>query len=101
MKSIWPDLGPGLHSNPAGGVLAPQIRDGNGLLADDAAENGFYIVAREPIEAPCKSFVGAQEWLDQHELFGVVIRPDGYSLGGFRNVAELPALLKQIEGLLV
>ena len=100
MKSIWPDLGPGLHGDAVhGGVLAPQVRNTDGTLADTAVNHGFYVLAREPVGSPIQAFVGARDWLAERDLLGVVIRPDGYSLGGFKDLADLSDLIAPIRGL--
>ena len=102
MKSIWPDLGPGFHDRaPHGGILAPQIQSADGTLADTAAQHQFYLIAREEVEAPIPSFVGAHDWLNERGLLGAVIRPDGYTLGGIKDKSDLPTVLKPIEGLLI
>jgi 3-(3-hydroxy-phenyl)propionate hydroxylase len=83
MKSIWPELGPGLGARTGvGGALAPQVRV-DGVLADDLARQGFYVLAAREVEADMPVIVGAQEWLAQHSVEAVVVRPDGYVLGAF------------------
>ena len=91
MESIWPDLGPGLGPRDGvGGTLAPQVRTEDGGLADDAAGHGFYVlVARDPPESRLPVFTGADRWLEERGVTGVVIRPDGYALGGFRGADQL------------
>ncbi len=94
MDSIWPDLGPGLGLRDGiGGTLAPQVRTTDGLLADDAACHGFYVLAAEAVSGSrLPTFVGADFWLRERNLAGIVMRPDGYALGGFRNQRELTEL---------
>ena len=99
MRSIWPGLGPGLGSRDGvGGTLVPQVRTGDDGMADDMADHGFYVLARETV--PHVGFpvvVGARDWLEARGLAGVVVRPDGYALGGFRNGGEFAALAARIR----
>ncbi|MDE2790697.1 MAG: bifunctional 3-(3-hydroxy-phenyl)propionate/3-hydroxycinnamic acid hydroxylase [Paracoccaceae bacterium] len=94
MFSIWPNLGPGLGPRDGvGGILVPQVQAEDGRLADSVADHGFYILAASPISAerlPVQA--GASRWLQERSLEGVVVRPDGYALGGFRNRDELAVL---------
>jgi len=94
MESIWPDLGPGLGPRDGvGGTLAPQVRTRDGRLADDAAGHGFYILAAgDAPKSRLPVFTGADRWMEERGMTGVVIRPDGYALGGFRGADELAAL---------
>ena len=93
MRSIWPALGPGLGARDGvGGELCPQIRDADGRLSDDAAGGGFHVVAATPQDSRLPVIEGARDWLEARGLAGVVVRPDGYALGGFRDAAELAAL---------
>ncbi len=96
MESIWPDLGPGLGPRDGvGGVLAPQVRAADGTLADDTADHGFYILASDIVPMSLLPVIsGADEWLRERDVTGVVIRPDGYVLGGFRDDGERLALEK-------
>ena len=83
MWSIWPELGVGLGSRGGvGGALAPQPRVG-GVLADDIAKQGFYVLAMHETEAELPVVVGAQEWLAEQGVEAVVVRPDGYVLKAF------------------
>ena len=83
MWSIWPELGAGLGSREGvGGALAPQPRVG-GVLADDIAMQGFYVLATHETEAELPVVVGAQEWLAEQGVEAVVVRPDGYVLKVF------------------
>lgn len=89
MHSIWPGLGPGLGPrNRAAGRLVPQVG-----RADDAAPQGFYVLARVGVELGVPSVVGAEDWLDGQRAFGVIVRPDGYALDQARDAAELEARL--------
>ena len=90
MKSIWPDLGPGL-GNPtqAGGVLAPQVQTDDGP-ADDVAKGEFYVLGRG--SGVLAEFAGAEDWLRARQITGAVIRPDGYVLGGYSTDRECAAL---------
>jgi len=96
MKSIWPELGSGLGARDGiGGALGPQITI-NGHLSDDAARGGFYAIAQSlPAACPLPCFIGAKDWLSERSLQGVVVRPDGYALGGFATDTELQALERQ------
>ena len=83
MQSIWPELGAGLGSRVGvGGALAPQVRAGD-VLADDVAKQGFYVLAAREVESDLPVVVGAQDWLAQHGVAAVVVRPDGYVLEVF------------------
>ncbi|MDF0601584.1 bifunctional 3-(3-hydroxy-phenyl)propionate/3-hydroxycinnamic acid hydroxylase [Psychromarinibacter sp. C21-152] len=76
MRSIWPDLGPGLGPRDGiGGALAPQVG-----RADDAAPTGFHLLTRAPFDADLPAAQGAEDWLAERDLFGVILRPDGYAL---------------------
>ncbi len=80
MKSIWPELGAGLGTRKGvGGALAPQPRV-DGVLADDFAKQGFYVLASRAVESDLPVVVGAQDWLAEHGVEAVVVRPDGYVL---------------------
>ena len=94
MSSIWPDLGPGLGlRDGVGGTLVPQVRVEDGRLADSAAGHGFYVLAADRIpQRGLPIHFGASWWLRERSLMGVVVRPDGYALGGFRNTHEYAAL---------
>ena len=94
MESIWPDLGPGLGPRDGvGGALAPQVRTSDGRLADDVSEHGFYVLANDKVlNSRFPVILGAERWLRDRKLKGVVLRPDGYALGGFRNARELANL---------
>ncbi len=102
MQSIWPDLGPGLGPRDGvGGALAPQVRTADGTLADDAAQSGFYVLAREALVSRLPVFTGAADWLAGRGLLGVVVRPDGYALGGFgtaEGLGELADLAARLGG---
>ena len=63
-------------------LLAPQPRVG-GVLADDIAKQGFYVLAMHETEAELPVVVGAQEWLAEQGVEAVVVRPDGYVLKAF------------------
>lgn len=100
MQSIWPDLGPGLGARDGvGGTLAPQPRDAGGMLADDAANHGFYLLAARSLPAPLPCITGAQDWLATRELTGAIVRPDGYVLGGCCHEGQPAALYSLIPDL--
>ena len=83
MQSIWPELGAGLGTRVGvGGALAPQVRV-DGVLADDVAKQGFYVLAIKDIASDLPVVVGAQDWLASHGVDAVVVRPDGYVLEVF------------------
>ncbi|MEJ6708631.1 MAG: bifunctional 3-(3-hydroxy-phenyl)propionate/3-hydroxycinnamic acid hydroxylase [Amylibacter sp.] len=83
MQSIWPELGAGLGCREGvGGALAPQVRV-DGVLADDVAKQGFYVLAATQVESALPVVVGAQDWLADHDVGAVVVRPDGYVLEAF------------------
>ena len=93
MKSIWPALGPGLGArDDVSGRLAPQPRLASGALADDAANGGFYVLARDTIDAPFPVFAGANDWLEAQGLFAALIRPDGYVLSTARDQASVASM---------
>lgn len=80
MESIWPELGEGLGSRVGvGGALAPQPRV-HGMLADDIAQQGFYVLAMRAVDSDLPVVVGAQDWLAEQGVEAVVVRPDGYVL---------------------
>lgn len=96
MSSIWPPLGPGLGVRDGlGGSLAPQVRMDDGHLSDDIAEGGFYILARQDFEATVSVVVGVQDWLKEQDVFGVIVRPDGYVFGSAKDQIGLSELLAQ------
>ena len=94
MESIWPDLGPGLGPRDGvGGALVPQVHTDDGILADDAAKHGFYVLAADNVpDSRLPAFVGANRWIKERNLTGIVVRPDGYALAGFRSESELMTL---------
>lgn len=86
MQSIWPELGEGLGSREGvGGALAPQPRVGD-VLADDVAQQGFYVLSAQDVDADLPVVVGAQEWLAEQGVEAVIVRPDGYVLGPYSAV---------------
>ncbi|MDJ0827397.1 MAG: bifunctional 3-(3-hydroxy-phenyl)propionate/3-hydroxycinnamic acid hydroxylase [Rhodobacter sp.] len=101
MASIWPDLGPGLGPRDGvGGGLVPQVRLASGALADDTAEHGFYVLARAGTAVDGWHCVdGADGWLADRDLDGVVVRPDGYCLAGFRSSTDLTKIADQFAAL--
>ncbi len=105
MKSIWPALGPGLgpRHDPAdtvAGTLAPQIRLKDGTLSDDDAQNQFYLIALTPCDHPWLStYTGAEAWLENHNFWGVIVRPDGYCYAGVQDPSELAVCANQIRHL--
>ena len=97
MRSIWPDLGPGLGPRDGiGGTLAPQVTNADGQRADDMAGGGFYILSATPVaNPPLPCITGAQDWLVQRDLAAAILRPDGYCLCGVRNIDDLTAAAQQ------
>ena len=96
MKSIWPSLGDGFGvRDGVGGELAPQIRLADGTLADDYAGQGFYVLAKEPMEALVPVVIGEWEKLDELGFPAALIRPDGYSAAGVRTGADVIALVQR------
>lgn len=92
MRSIWPDLGPGLGLRDGiGGALVPQI-----ARADDQAAGGFYALVTAPYGLGLPEFNGGA-WLAERGLNGVIVRPDGYALGGAADADGLRALAKIAE----
>ncbi len=90
MQSIWPSLGPGLGSrDTVGGALVPQIVYSDGRRSDEMAGHGFYILSRGPVHSGLPEVQGADDWLNERGLFGVIIRPDGYALCGAETADEL------------
>ena len=88
MKSIWPELGPGLGTREGvGGALAPQITVGE-VLVDDFAQHGFYVLATSQVESDLPVVVGAQDWLKAQGAEAVIVRPDGYVLEEWREEAR-------------
>ena len=55
----------------------------DGVLADDVAKQGFYVLAATQVESALPVVVGAQDWLADHDVGAVVVRPDGYVLEAF------------------
>lgn len=97
MKSIWPGLGPGLGPRDTiAGRLAPQPRLANGLLADDAAQGRFYVLAQKPVEANVDVFTEAADWLRANDLFAVLVRPDGYVLETAKAEADVSAMTRHL-----
>lgn len=83
MNSIWPQLGAGLGPRDGvGGALAPQpyVR---GVLADDVAQQGFYVLSSRNLDSDLPVVVGAQDWLSDLGVDAVIVRPDGYVLDVF------------------
>lgn len=96
MKSIWPGLGPGLgERDEIAGRLAPQPFVAGGMLADDAAKGGFYVLAQRRFEACFEVYTEAAEWLRDNDLFAVLVRPDGYVLRTARTEAEAEQMLER------
>jgi len=97
MKSIWPSLGEGFGVRDGiGGELAPQISLPDGTLADDYAGQGFYILAKEPMEASLPVVVGEWEKLDEFDFPAALIRPDGYAAMGIRTAEDAAALIQKL-----
>ncbi|KMW59476.1 3-(3-hydroxy-phenyl)propionate hydroxylase [Candidatus Rhodobacter oscarellae] len=96
MRSIWPDLGPGLGPRDGiGGSLAPQVLTPNGK-ADDAAGHRFYALGAGAAAGTLPKFDGAEDWLAEHACKGAIIRPDGYALGPASD-PELVTLAEQLN----
>lgn len=88
MSTILPPLGPGLGvRDTVAGHLVPQIK--TTVLSDDNAEGGFYALTRQPCRLKLPYVVGAEAWLTANDLFGVIVRPDGYALAGARTADQL------------
>ena len=84
MRSIWPKLGPGVGASGAGvGTLVPQVD-----RADDRAPNGFYALVRAVAGTELPDVIGGLDWLDTHDIFGAIVRPDGYALASGQDAAE-------------
>lgn len=84
MNSIWPSLGPGLGiAGDVVGTLVPQVD-----RADDATPTGFYALVREPVGTKLPEVVDSESWLSEHEIYAVIVRPDGYALATAANKAE-------------
>ncbi|MEX0283249.1 MAG: bifunctional 3-(3-hydroxy-phenyl)propionate/3-hydroxycinnamic acid hydroxylase [Paracoccaceae bacterium] len=98
MKSIWPDLGPGLGPRDGvGGTLVPQGRSADGRLADDTAFPGFHILVRVDLPGATLPVIqDASGWLDERGLAGVVVRPDGYALAGFASADDLADAMEHV-----
>ena len=102
MKSIWPDLGPGLGPRDGiGGKLAPQGRTTDGHLADDLSFPGFHLLCRDSLtdafsQALLPCVVDDTGWLGDHGLAAALIRPDGYALAGVKTVDDLPKALAHL-----
>ncbi len=89
MRSIWPDLGPGLgERDRTGGVLVPQPVTG-GQRADEAARGGFWVLARGPLETALPLVRGGEDWLAERGLAAALVRPDGYALAGAADAEAL------------
>ena len=94
MKSIWPSLGQGFGARDGiGGELAPQIRLPDNQLADDFAENGFYVLTKSSIETEFPQVTGDWDKLDEFGFEAALIRPDGYAAGGFNSPDQLADLM--------
>jgi 3-(3-hydroxy-phenyl)propionate hydroxylase len=89
MRSIQPDLGPGLGvRDGAGGALVPQpLVDGR--RGDEAARGGFWVLARERLDSALPLVQGGADWLAARGLAAALVRPDGYALAGARDAAAL------------
>ncbi len=100
MKSIWPDLGPGLGPRDGvGGALAPQVKLEDGTLADDATRNGLYVLSRGEIQSDLPVIKAAEDWLSKRNLSAVIVRPDGYCLAGFKADTNEDALSDAVSNL--
>lgn len=98
MKSIWPELGPGLGPRDGlAGTLAPQVKSPTNLRSDDEAGGGFYVLAKEMFKCDLPVFVGASDWLVEKNAFAVIIRPDGYVLAGGSDATEISAHCNELE----
>lgn len=93
MASIWPPLGPGLGPRDGiGGRLWPQLRLPDGRLSDDVAGHGFHVIAATDTESALPVIRDPEGRAPGPGLAGVVVRPDGYALGGFADARQLAAL---------
>ncbi|MFT4717012.1 MAG: 3-(3-hydroxy-phenyl)propionate hydroxylase [Paracoccaceae bacterium] len=96
MKSIWPALGPGLGVRDGlVGTQAPQVKTVSGEWSDDVAGAGFYALVRKDVACSIPVVVGAQDWLAEKGIFGVVVRPDGYIFGGASDANELAQVVAE------
>ena len=91
MKSIWPDLGPGLGPRDGvAGALVPQGLTDAGRDADDAGFPGFHILSDTDLpDAPLPVFRDGTGWLADRGLAAALVRPDGYALAGIKAPADL------------
>jgi 3-(3-hydroxy-phenyl)propionate hydroxylase len=113
MRSIRPDLGPGLHGNLRdGGALSHQPWLPDGRRMDDAVGYRFAVVgdaevldAVSPETRAIWSAIGAcvlpdlgADWLGELGARAAVIRPDRYLLGTAQDTAELEVTSRRIAG---
>ena len=97
MKSIWPSLGEGLGARDGvGGELAPQVRLGDGSLADSHAEHGPYVLSSEPMQASIPVVCGKWDKLDEFGFKAAIIRPDGYAMAGINSPDEIAPYLQDL-----
>lgn len=105
LKSVRPNLGPGLTSGGAGPLsVQPWLRDGRRL--DAAAPYGFILISETGFAAQASPSTletwrkagltvlegECADWLDSLEAKAVIIRPDRYILGVARDQAQLDAV---------
>lgn len=99
LKSIWPGLGPGLGLRDGiGGELVPQTVV-DGARSDAQARGGFAVMARGPTTLPLPHLPPDRAWLDQRDLFGVIVRPDGYALVSGATKVELEDAFRPFQSL--
>jgi len=92
MSSIWPTLGSGLgrSDDKIAGTLVPQID-----RADDKTSNGFYVLTREAVLTELTNVTNAPTWLQENQVFAVIVRPDGYALASVKDQSELNGVLER------
>lgn len=100
MVSIWPALGEGLGPRDAvSGALAPQPLVGE-VRADDLARGRFYALARAECAASIPVFTEAARWLKDNDIFGAIVRPDGYVLSAAPDKPTFLAEMAETQRLL-
>ncbi len=115
MESIKPPLGPGLVAGLSDltGQVAPQPRLADGTRLDDQVGYQFAALLDPQFSAALPGALverlkqkgvavvadGAptlQQWLSEHHVNGIVVRPDRYVLGAARTAADMEALAAAI-----
>ncbi len=111
MRSIRPDLGPGLHGECRnGGVLSRQPRLADGRRMDDAIGYRFAVLGQSRVldavsaetratwsalDARVLPAVGT-DWLDGLGARAAIVRPDRYLLGTADDAEELAAVTRRL-----